>query len=287
MCQICSRTITVLHYLLLFENIYKILSTVFYQVTKPIMKEFPNCTRAIYLLALFSLLLHSSTGIAAEKSTRAKVLTFTNTQTWGLNYLNMAETAVDTPEIKLPAPPSNDSDATKRELALLRSYQAARTEKDIEKIKSEINNLYAFFGKTTFAELINPNNRLETFMLMHEIIELEAQQVMRQKKIYNRVRPSYLDPTLKPAIDVPQHPAYPSGHATQAYLRALILSELDPSSRSVYMQSAQRIARNREIAGLHYPSDSKAGALLAEQLFAKLKKDPSFSKRLKAAKAEW
>ena len=31
---------------------------------------------------------------------------------------------------------------------------------------------------------------------------------------------------------------------------------------------AQRIARNREVLGLHYPSDSVAGRQLAEQTFA-------------------
>jgi membrane-associated phospholipid phosphatase len=31
---------------------------------------------------------------------------------------------------------------------------------------------------------------------------------------------------------------------------------------------AQRIARNREVLGLHYPSDSEAGRVLAEKTFA-------------------
>jgi PAP2 superfamily len=272
---------------LLFENIYRILSIAFYQVIKPIMKTFPNSASAIYLLVLFSLCLHSSAAIAAKKSTQKKVLTFANTQTWRPDYLNMAETGVDIPEIKLPAPPSNDSDSTKRELALLHSYQKVRTKKEVAEIKGEIDVPEFHFGQSTLKQLVYRNDRLETLALMNEIVDFEAQQVMRQKKIHNRVRPSYLDPTLKPVINVPQHPAYPSGHATQAYLRALILSELDPANRSIYMQSAYRIARNREIAGLHYPSDSKAGALFAQQLFAKLKKDPSFAERLKAAKAEW
>ena len=33
---------------------------------------------------------------------------------------------------------------------------------------------------------------------------------------------------------------------------------------------AQRVARNREIAGLHYPSDSQAGSALANAVYNKL-----------------
>jgi hypothetical protein len=60
---------------------------------------------------------------------------------------------------------------------------------------------------------------------------------------------------------------------------------------------AKRIARNREIAGLHYPSDSVAGESVAQQLFDKLTDEavmggtsgnPSkIGKLITEAKAEW
>ena len=101
------------------------------------------------------------------------------------------------------------------------------------------------------------------------------------------MRPSYLDPTLSTALPVPEHPAYPSGHATQAALIALVLSELDPENSAAYFTSADRIAQNREIAGLHYPSDSQAGKLIAQQLFPVLLRDEAFAQLLEEAKAEW
>ncbi len=70
---------------------------------------------------------------------------------------------------------------------------------------------------------------------------------------------------------------------------------------------ARRIARNREIAGLHYPSDSEAGKTLANESldllqammaadldeekkskrFDKSKEESILQKILYAAKAEW
>jgi PAP2 superfamily len=229
----------------------------------------------------------ASNSSALAKNTQKEALTFTNTQTWLPRYLEWAESTSYAPEVVLPTPPKNTSDITKKELAILHAYQRARTAENIAQIKREVDIYNAFFGKATFAELTSPGKRPSTYILIQDLIEIEPVNVMRQKKIYNRVRPSYLDPTLKPAIDVPQHPAYPSGHATQAQLRALVLSELDPKNRDVYLQAAKRIARNREIAGLHYPSDSKAGFILAGQLFKKLMKNPDFAEHLKEAKTEW
>lgn len=215
-------------------------------------------------------------------------ITFTSTQTWSPHLLKWANDALNTPSITLSEPPKNSSAVTKAELVALHVYQRERTEEKIAEIKRE-NHIYgALFADKTFAQLINPKNRPQTFALMHDLmITLEAVNTMRQKQIYNRVRPSYLDPTLIPVVEVPQHPAYPSGHATQAHLRALVLSQLDPVNHAAYMQSAERISLNREIAGVHYPSDSQAGVLLAAQLFSVLMGNSDFSEQVKKAKGEW
>lgn len=251
------------------------------------MKTFHLRFSLRFLLSIGIFFLATYAARSQAESAAIETMTFTDTQTWSPRFLQWAEMAIDMPSIALPASPTNTSRITKKDLAMLHEYQEERTEKNIEEIKRE-NNIYdAFFGSETFGQLVNETERPLTFELMKKVIELESPQIMKQKKIYNRVRPSYLDPTLKPVIDIPDHPAYPSGHSTQAHLRALVLSELDPKNRNRYEQAAKRIAHNREIAGLHYPSDSKAGAILAAQLFKKLMSTPDFSTRLEAAKAEW
>jgi hypothetical protein len=101
--------------------------------------------------------------------------------------------------------------------------------------------------------------------------------VMHFKILYGRPRPSQLCPALLPPIAVPGHASFPSGHSTQAHLMALCMGEVfaglpHPNPRNDVLEStmnevlgtlADRIARNREIAGLHYASDSEAGTALA------------------------
>lgn len=89
------------------------------------------------------------------------------------------------------------------------------------------------------------------------------------KNLYNRPRPSQLCPALLPPIEIPGHASFPSGHSTQAHLMALCMNDvfngLPQQTRMIddLWTLADCIARNREIAGLHYPSNSAAGIAIA------------------------
>src|SRR5262249_57034663 len=101
---------------------------------------------------------------------------------------------------------------------------------------------------------------------------------------------------LLPPIQVPGHASYPSGHSTQAHLIAqcvqLALPAAGPLTAALSADLdalAVRIARNREIAGLHYPSDSAAGLVLATGIVPLLNSAavPAFTTALAAAQGEW
>lgn len=120
-------------------------------------------------------------------------------------------------------------------------------------------------------------------------------------KLPPRARPSQVCPALMPPIAVPGHPSFPSGHATQSMLMALCAGEAmvdrsPPTNEatstggwpSLLQTLARRIATNREIAGLHFRSDSVAGFQLAMKSFALLKDAvPGFAAVLANAKTEW
>ena len=108
-----------------------------------------------------------------------------------------------------------------------------------------------------------------------------------------RARPSHLCPALAPPIEVPGHPSFPSGHATQGMLIALCIEAALPNAatkgrwRPLLHTLAGRVGRNREIAGLHYASDTRAGFELAGKSFALLSPISTFQLVQTDAVAEW
>jgi membrane-associated phospholipid phosphatase len=116
---------------------------------------------------------------------------------------------------------------------------------------------------------------------------------MYYKGKYRRPRPSELCPALLPPIVVPGHASFPSGHSTQAHLMALCMGDVFSglAQHQAMLDDlevlADRIARNREIAGLHYPSDSHAGVDLAGQILPLLTGNYWYSNALAAAQREW
>jgi hypothetical protein len=185
------------------------------------------------------------------------------------------------PNINLAPPPSDPSQLLE-EIRYLHSLTRLRDERR-EEIKAQADQFVSYFFPILMMhqyshprtyELVSVSSGLTDFIYVF-------------KARFNRARPSQLSPSLQPMIIVPGHPAYPSGHGFQGRLMALLLAEVRPDARAELIAMGDRIAFNREIAGLHYPSDTKAGQSLAEQVLALMKRTPRFQELLADAKAEW
>ncbi|MGH7004941.1 MAG: phosphatase PAP2 family protein, partial [Alphaproteobacteria bacterium] len=95
---------------------------------------------------------------------------------------------------------------------------------------------------------------------------------MRFKHAFACRRPHELSPQIQPMIQTPSHGAFPSGHATEAFISAFVLWTLLRHTRrrpygtagwgTQLLSMAARIAINRTVAGVHYPIDSAGGAVL-------------------------
>ena len=128
---------------------------------------------------------------------------------------------------------------------------------------------------------IDPSKHKNTYLLILVALKIGEFVAMRLKNIYRMRRPAQVYPLIMPLIDGPDTPSFPSSHSLQAHLiTGLLKLALNPAgcpdlpgpgplpgppAAPVTTTSdaldvlACRVARNREIAGVHYPMDSQAG----------------------------
>nr|WP_246742400.1 phosphatase PAP2 family protein [Microvirga splendida] len=119
---------------------------------------------------------------------------------------------------------------------------------------------------------LHPDRTPRTLELLSAILRLALFVHLRVKQGLACRRPVEYSPQIQPMIVTPAHGALPSGHATEAFAAALVLWSLMKASgrpgynsadwRTQLLRLAARIAINRTVAGVHFPVDSAAGAVL-------------------------
>ena len=160
------------------------------------------------------------------------------------------------------------SDELLREQAqLVGGYAALRGDRQAE-ILSQTTMLIPFYGMVASLE----SDRAQRILLvLSSALDLATPVVMRIKMALGCPRPHQFSDRVQPMINCPTHATLPSGHSTQAHLLATVLTLLtDPAAEvpgdSQLFRLATRIAINRTVAGVHFPADSAAGAVLGIQL---------------------
>ncbi|MFN8511135.1 MAG: vanadium-dependent haloperoxidase [Thermomicrobiales bacterium] len=90
-------------------------------------------------------------------------------------------------------------------------------------------------------------------------------------------RPVQLDPTLTTAFATPNHPSFPSAHATLSSANAEMLAYIFPREAGIFTGYAQESANSRLWAGIHFRSDNEGGLTqgrkVAELVIARAKED--------------
>ena len=173
-------------------------------------------------------------------------------------------------------PPSNSSIVTKQELKILQSYEIYRDNaKDfMELVDTKIMKPF----KTYFKK-----NDLDMKLLDEvEVLKDNLSPIVLQLKIhYNRPRPQKLSKVLTffrqsnfnvYPLKTAETPAYPSGHATEGRFISLFLADRVPfEHKGNIKRIGDEIGSSRQIAGVHYPSDTEFGHNLANALYSHYK----------------
>ncbi|GAA0181317.1 hypothetical protein SH2C18_38670 [Clostridium sediminicola] len=86
------------------------------------------------------------------------------------------------------------------------------------------------------------------------------------KFAWNIARPNQLDQELVSYLPTPNHPSYPSGHATIAGCAQIVLSYFFQSEKERLKELAEECAVSRLYAGVHFPIDNTEGLKLGRQI---------------------
>jgi acid phosphatase (class A) len=188
--------------------------------------------------------------------------------------------------IEVAPPPANGAASTRRELDELLRLQAARTEEEQRAIVRHLR--YAGVCEALLATAGRPRGATPRTWALLQHVERDARfAVFHAKRRFERARPHQLEPRLRPSIPVPPHAAYPSGHAIESHVAARVLALLTPGRREALLGAALQVGHEREIAGVHFPSDGVASRALGDAIVAALERNPRFVRELEAARSEW
>jgi membrane-associated phospholipid phosphatase len=88
------------------------------------------------------------------------------------------------------------------------------------------------------------------------------------KYTYWRLRPNMADPSIVPLISVPNHPAYVSNAAIVSSAVAELVGHMFPQDKDTWRYMGDEAGLSRIYAGIHYPSDERAGNHMGKSLAA-------------------
>ena len=212
-------------------------------------------------------------------------------------YLDAAATAFAVPEF-----PANSSEQTTAEIEYLLALQKRRTPAAIaesQRLAGVYYRLsikpgdpdYAAMRRNLFhmgrqlGDWFSPESLPVTADFMAKVWSDASYYIWAHKFRSNRLRPYQLDSRIENLED-PNFPAYPSGHAGNSYVAAYVFELLLPEHRELFVANARDMAYSREILGVHFPSDSEAGRVLARQLVDRMLEVPQFRTDLEASRRE-
>ena len=173
-------------------------------------------------------------------------------------------------------PYKNSSEATKRELKQLQSYEVYRdnAKEFMELVDQKLMKPF----KDYYKKHDLPLKDLEDVTKLKDQL---APIVLQLKILYNRPRPQKLSKTLTffrqstfnvYPLKTAETPSYPSGHATEGRFVSLYLADKVPFQHKGNIKKiGDDIGHSRQIGGVHYPTDTEFGHQLASAFYSHYK----------------
>lgn len=172
-------------------------------------------------------------------------------------------------EIRIPPPPS-EADRVSELPQAADQYRNPKNHRQMQAaLDSDMDAL--------FNALLMDAGLASSLYMVTGISRSVVPDIMFHKEYFGAARPK--DLAAKHGIDFQcddldsaRSPSYPSGHAAQAFYLASVLGEIYPDMRPKLERLANNVAESRGDRGVHLPSDTDAGKMLAESLYEKTRK---------------
>ena len=195
----------------------------------------------------------------------------------GVAHLCHSDALHDSPLVELMRLAAPGPDVFAQQLEYLDHYADLRADR-MEEIDVQLTDLTSFFAALAH---MHPARNKATLTFIQAALRFCAMVQFRIKHGFGCARPSSLSPQVMPMIQTPAHGTLPSGHATEAMFLATLFKAMAEElslgiigDRDAWLSQfraqcdrlAVRIAASRTMAGVHFPVDSAAGAVLGDTL---------------------
>jgi membrane-associated phospholipid phosphatase len=165
----------------------------------------------------------------------------------------------------LLGPPRPGSIADRADMAAVKGAQRLRTpERDawaVRMAEDGAAKIWFDFAKRHRSEVGSVRGWLDTALLASTLAATATVSHFAKAK-YDRPRPYQVDSSITPPVRLPRSSSYPSGHSSSAFAAARVIAALQPKLAREAYSIASQVAASRVYAGVHFPSDVVAGALL-------------------------
>lgn len=195
-------------------------------------------------------------------------------------------TTEDVCPCKLGAFPANGSKEHQREIVGIIATQAQLSDAEKAEIMAEDHISASMMVTPVLGETVSEATHPALFTLLKHAASDTWRIGDETQEFWGRKRPWVTDDRVKLLVKPITRPSYPSGHSTTNHVWAHVLSELYPAQRKAFFARANEIGMHRVAAGVHHPSDVKAGKRLAASIFNEMQRNPQFQNELNAAREE-
>jgi acid phosphatase (class A) len=181
---------------------------------------------------------------------------------------------VDLAEV-LPPPPRAGSARSKADLQAVLDAEHHRNQPAIAAALADLDQ-----SVFRFADVMGPGFNSKTLPLATVFFQRVASDADKAEALaklhFNRPRPFAVDREIQTLVPKPSSPSYPSGHATFAYVDAIVLSNMVPEKTDAIFSRASDYAYGRVVEGVHYPTDIEAGMISASVIVNVLLHKPEY-----------